>query len=203
MPSLWIAEKPLVLASKSRSRQSLLASAGIPFMAQPADIDERALEEDFAGAGGDEVARRLAGAKAMSVSEHYAGRLVLGADQTLSLDETVFSKPVDAEAAARQIETLAGKTHVLHSAICLVCDGQVLFEAAPQARLTMRPLSSAFIARYVEAAGPAILDSVGAYQLEGLGIHLFDRVEGDHSTILGLPLIELLGFLRAHGSLAA
>lgn len=203
MPNLWIADKPLILASKSRSRQALLASAGIPFMAQPAEIDERALEQDLSGSDGAGIARHLAHAKALAVSHRHAGRLVLGADQTLSLGARVFAKPETEDAAAAQLALLSGQSHSLHSAICIARDGEILFEAAPQARLTMRVLTADFIARYIAAAGPVILDSVGAYQLEGLGVHLFERVEGDHSTILGLPLIELLAFLRAYGSLAA
>ena len=131
------------------------------------------------------------------------GRLVLGADQTLGLDDEILSKPATLSAAAAQLARLSGRTHVLHSAICLTRDNDVVFEAAPQARLTMRALTREFIARYCAAAGAAVLDSVGAYQLEGLGIHLFARVEGDHSTILGLPLVELLDFLRSQGYVAA
>jgi septum formation protein len=203
MRSFWIAEKPLVLASKSQSRQTLLRAAGIPFEAAPAEIDERAVEASIQPPEGASIARHLAQAKALSVAKHYPGRLVLGADQTLALGADIFSKPATLPAAETQLGRLSGRTHILHSAICLAQDEQVLFEAAPQARMTMRELSPDFIALYAATAGPAILSSVGAYQLEGLGVHLFEKIEGDHSTILGLPLIDLLAFLRRHGSLAS
>lgn len=203
MTGLWIAPEPLVLASRSRSRQALLTAAGLPFIAAPADIDERAAEQTMPGTGAADVARHLARAKALATAARHPGRLVLGADQTLGLDDEILSKPATISAAATQLARLSGRTHVLHSAICLIRDDDVLFEAAPQARLTMRELTPEFIARYCVAAGAAILDSVGAYQLEGLGIHLFARVEGDHSTILGLPLVALLDFLRSRGYVAA
>jgi septum formation protein len=129
-------------------------------------------------------------------------RLVVGADQTLALGERRFDKPRDSAAAREQLQTLAGKTHHLHSAVALARDGGVLFDGTDTARLTMRNLSSSFLDSYVDAAGSALLDSVGAYQLEKLGIHLFERVDGDHFTILGLPLLKLLEFLRRTGSLA-
>ena len=203
MTGLWIAPEPLVLASRSRSRQALLTAAGLPFIAAPADIDERAAEQAMPGVGAAGVAAHLARAKALATAARHPGRLVLGADQTLGLDDEILSKPATLSAAAAQLARLSGRTHVLHSAICLTRDNDVLFEAAPQARLTMRALTRDFSAHYCAAAGAAVLDSVGAYQLEGLGIHLFARVEGDHSTILGLPLVELLDFLRSQGYVAA
>lgn len=203
MRSLWIADKPLVLASKSESRQALLRAAGIPFEAAPAEIDERAVAGLVEPPDGAAIASCLAQTKALAIARRYPGRLVLGADQTLALGGEIFSKPPTLLAAKEQLGRLSGRTHSLHSAICLAQDDRILFEAAPQAKLTMRPFGQDFITLYVEVAGFDILASVGAYQLEGLGVHLFDKIEGDHSTILGLPLIELLAFLRRHGSLAS
>jgi septum formation protein len=144
----------------------------------------------------------LARAKAVAVSALLPGRIVLGADQTLSLNLRRFSKPADRHAAHDQLRMLAGKTHTLHSAVALVRDGREVFAHIEEARLTMRPLSDAFIARYLDSAGHSVTASVGAYQVEGLGIHLFERIEGDHFTVLGLPLLPLLRTLRAEGWLA-
>nr|WP_245404827.1 Maf family protein [Ancylobacter gelatini] len=198
---MWRAQEPLVLASKSATRRALLASAGIPVETVDAPVDERALEAAAVaeGVGPAGVASRLAAAKALAGSAARPGRLVLGADQTLALGDEAFHKPADRAAAAAQIARLAGKTHELHAALALARDGEVLFEAADTAHLAMRPLGPDVIATYLDAAGDAVLSSVGAYQLEGLGIHLFQTVEGAHSTILGLPLLPLLAFLRRHG----
>ena len=130
------------------------------------------------------------------------GRLVLGADQTLVLGERRFDKPADLAAARAQLRLLAGKTHELHSAIAFVRDGDVLNETLQVARMTMRPLSDRFLDAYLDAAGSMVTASVGAYQLERYGVHLFERVEADHFTILGLPLLPALDFLRRQGSLA-
>jgi len=205
MTALWRGSAPLLLASKSSARRALLAAAGIPFESIAASIDERAVEAPLlaAGAGGAEIALHLARAKALAASAKAPDRLVLGADQTLGFEGRVFAKPADRSAAAAQLETLSGRAHALYSAICLVRGGKVLFEAAPMARLVMRPLSKAFIDAYLAMAGEAVLASVGAYQIEGLGIHLFERIEGDHSTILGLPFLPLLSYLREEGSLLA
>jgi len=202
MTELWRGAAPLLLASKSSARRSLLAGAGIPFEAVDAFIDERAIEAPLraAGAGGAEIARHLARAKALAVGAQ-PDRLVIGADQTLSLEGQVFAKPPDRAAAAAQLAALSGRTHELHSALCVVRANEVLFEAAPVARLAVRRLSLAFIEAYIAAAGDAVLTSVGAYQIEGLGIHLFEKIEGDHSTILGLPLLPLLTYLREEGRL--
>lgn len=202
MPGLWLAPEPLVLASKSRSRQSLLTGAGVPFVAAPADIDERALERDMADADAAMLALRLARAKSLDVAARFPGRLVLGADQTLEIDGAILSKPASLADAAAQLARLSGRTHRLHAAICLTRDGAVLFEVAPHASLAMRALTPGFIELYCAAAGDAILDSVGAYQVEGAGIHLFSEIRGDHSTILGLPLVPLLDFLRLQGCVA-
>jgi septum formation protein len=143
----------------------------------------------------------LARAKALSVERRKPGRLVLGADQMLSLDGARFAKPESAASARAQLRRFSGRTHELHSAIAFVHNGTVLFEQVSVARLTMRAFSDRFLDLYVEAAGGAVTESVGGYQLEGLGIQLFERVEGDYFTVLGLPLLSVLDFLRRHGSL--
>lgn len=201
--SLWRGPAPLVLASKSATRRGLLESAGIPLEIAEASVDERALEEGAVaeGVGPADIAVRLAVAKALAGAKAKPGRLVLGADQTLALGEERFHKPTDRAAAHRQIAKLAGKQHSLHSGIALAIDGESVFQTVISAHLTMRRLSEAAINAYLDAAGAAVTTSVGAYQLEGLGIHLFETVEGDHSTILGLPLLPLLGFLRQRGEL--
>jgi septum formation protein len=200
--SLWLAGEPLVLASKSPARQAVLRAAGVPFDVHPAQIDERAVERAAGAKEAGEVASLLARAKAAAVAAHMPGRLVLGADQTLALGDRRFSKPADRTAAREQLGALNGRTHALHSAVALVRDGQLLFSHVDVARLTMRALSEDFLARYLDAMGDAVTHSVGAYQLEGLGIHLFERIDGDHFTILGLPLLPLLTYLRRAGGLA-
>ena len=151
------------------------------------------------GARTEEAAEALARAKAEAVSPRHSGALVIGADQILECAGTWFDKPPDAKAAARQLESLCGRTHRLVSAVCVVRDGGRLWHMVEAARLTMRPLSEAAIAAYLEKAGPEALDSVGAYRLEGLGAQLFSEIEGDYFAILGLPLLPLLAFLRQHG----
>jgi nucleoside triphosphate pyrophosphatase len=200
--ALWLADKPLVLASKSAPRRALLEAAGIPIEVCPADIDERAVERAAVANAAGDVAALLAREKARAISVGMPGRLVLGADQTLVLGDRRFDKPADIAAARAQLRALSGKTHELHSGIAFVRDGQVLNETVQVARMTMRAFSDRFLEAYLEAAGPAVSASVGAYQLERYGVHLFERVEADHFTILGLPLLAALEFLRQEGSLA-
>jgi septum formation protein len=199
---LWLAEQPLVLASKSAVRHTLLREAGIPVEVEPADVDERAVEAANAPCAAGEVAALLAREKARVVAARRPGRLVLGADQTLALDERRFSKPADRTAARAQLAALRGRTHELHTAIALVRDGRVLFEHCESARLTMRAFSDRFLDDYLDAMGAAVTASVGGYQLERLGIQLFERIEGDHFVILGLPLLPLLRHAREAGWLA-
>jgi septum formation protein len=201
---LWTSQEPLVLASRSAARINLLASAGIPLEAMPADIDERAEEATARqnGLDAEGVALALAHAKAFAVSRLRPGRIVLGSDQTLACDGEAFHKPADADEGAEQLRRLSGKRHALHSAAVVMRDGDPLFSTVATASLTMRALSESMIARYLDAAGGAALGSVGAYQLEGLGIHLFEAIEGDHFTILGLPLMPLLAFFRQIGAAA-
>lgn len=198
---LWLSAEPLVLASRSSVRRALLSAAGVPIDVQAADVDERKLESGAGTLSPPGIAALLAREKASSVERNRPGRLVLGADQMLALDGKRFSKPSDRVAAGAQLRALSGRTHELHSAIAFVQYARVLFEHVATARLTMRVLSDRFLDRYLDAVGSAATESVGAYQIEGLGIQLFERLEGDYFTILGLPLMEVLGFLRRSGCL--
>jgi septum formation protein len=198
----WLLAEPLVLASRSAARAALLAAAGIAVEVSPADIDERGVEAKAAAQDAGGAAALLAREKARAVAALRPGRLVLGADQTLALGARRFSKPADRAAAAEQLHALRGKTHALHSASALMRDGEVLFQHADTARLTMRSFSDKFLAQYLDAAGDAVTASVGGYQLEKPGIQLFERIEGDYFTILGLPLLPLLDFLRREHCLA-
>jgi septum formation protein len=192
---LWRGQEPLVLASQSKARQTLLANAGIEFESDPADIDERAIQISSGFSSPGDIASLLAREKARIVSVRRPSRYVVGADQTLALGARIFNKPAGRAQAADQLRALAGHCHELHAAVAVAHDGKLLFEHVSIARMTMRRLADAEINSYLEEAGEAVTSSVGAYQLEGLGIHLFERIEGDHFTILGLPLLELLAFL--------
>jgi septum formation protein len=200
--SLWRGKHPLILASQSRARQVLLANAGIEFEAVAAEIDERAVQQASSLSAPDEIAALLAREKALSVSMRRPVDFVIGADQTLALGTRLFTKPNSRAQAVEQLRTLAGHSHQLHSAVAVARDGKILFESADIARMTMRRLGEAEIEAYLNEAGTAVTSSVGAYQLEALGVHLFERVEGDHFTILGLPLLPLLAFLRSERLLA-
>ena len=195
--TLWRGEHKLILASQSRARQMLLANAGIIFEVVPADIDERSLQQGSDLSAPGDVAAFLAREKALWVSARRREQFVVGADQTLALEKRLFSKPAGRAGAREQLRALAGRSHELHSAVAVARAGEILFESRAAARMTMRPLSEAAIDGYLDEAGEAVTSSVGAYQLEGLGIHLFERIEGDHFTILGLPLLPLLAFLRS------
>jgi septum formation protein len=199
---LWLAAEPLVLASKSAVRRAMIEAAGIPLEISPADIDERAVEARAPAGNASDAAALLAREKARVGGSHIRGRFVVGADQTLALGRARFTKPVDRDSAREQLRSLSGRTHELHSAVAAARDGRVVFSHVETARLTMRSLSERFLEAYLDAAGAAVTTSVGGYQLEGLGSHLFERIEGDYFTILGLPLFALLGFLRREGCLA-
>jgi septum formation protein len=199
---VWLASTPLVLASKSAIRRTLLETAGLPVEVCAADIDERGIETKSSAQTPEAVAALLAREKAFAIARSRRGRLVLGADQVLGLDNQRFSKPNDRAAARVQLRALSGRTHALYSAVVFVQDDAVLFEYVGIARLTMRAFSDRFLDGYLDAVGDAAMASVGAYQLEGLGVQLFDRIEGDYFTVLGLPLLPALDFLRRHGSLA-
>ena len=199
--TIWRGKDPLVLASQSRARQMLLGNAGLAFEAMPADIDERAVQEKSGLLEPGEIAELLAQQKALFISAKMPDRYVIGADQTLALGQRLFSKPGGRVQAAEQLRALAGNTHELHSAVAVACGGKVLFSDVSVARMTMRQLSGDEIRTYLDTAGDYVTTSVGAYQLEGLGVHLFERIDGDHFTILGLPLLPLLAFLRGQGQL--
>ena len=193
---LWLAPQPLVLASRSDIRGKILAAAGLRFDIRSSHIDERAVESRSGAVDAAAVARCLARAKADAVAASLPGRLILGADQTLARGAKRFTKPTSRAEAAEQLRALRGRTHELHSALALVRDKEVVFACVDTARLVMRNFSDRFLNDYLEMAGDTALSSVGGYQLEGIGIHLFERVEGDFFTILGLPLLPLLAFLR-------
>ena len=188
----------LVLASSSPFRQMLMKNAGLAFEAHAAHIDERAIEAPLekSGATPDEVALVLAEAKAGEVSRRFGGALVIGSDQTMSLGAQVFHKPKDMADAANHLRMLGGKTHRLNSAVAIVRDGEVLWQHVAHAELAIRPLTDDFIARHLNRVGSKALASVGAYQLEGEGIQLFEKIDGDYFTILGLPMLPLLAKLR-------
>jgi septum formation protein len=187
--TLWRGQSSLILASQSRTRKMLLENAGLTFEAVPADIDERGLQQASKFSSPGKIAQLLAREKAAWVSARNAGHYVIGADQTLALGERLF-------------RALSGQTHELHSAIAVALDGKIAFDTVEVARMSMRPLSGEDIRLYLDEAGEGVISSVGAYQLEGLGVHLFERIDGDHFTILGLPLLPLLAFLRSQSLLA-
>jgi septum formation protein len=191
----------LILASQSRSRRQMLEAAGLRFAAIASAVDEPQLRRRMQDTGADvspeAVARALAAAKAEDVSRAHRQALVIGGDQVLALGDEVFEKPAGLDGARRHLLALRGKTHRLISAVVLATAGRVVWQHAETAVLTVRPFSADFLERYLAAAGEDVCQSVGAYQLEGLGAQLFERIEGDYFTILGLPLIALLGELRA------
>jgi septum formation protein len=179
----------------------LMRNAGLEFEAVPADIDERAIETPLAlqGAAPDAVALILAKAKALNVSARFRDAFVIGSDQTMSFGDIVFHKPKNIDDAVNHLQTLSGKTHRLNSAVAIAEGGNILWEHVAHAELTMRDLSPDFIRRHLSKVGERALASVGAYQLEGQGIQLFSRIEGDYFTILGLPMLPLLHQLRELG----
>ncbi|OWV71293.1 septum formation inhibitor Maf [Rhizobium sp. R634] len=193
----------LILASSSPFRRALMENAGLSFEAQAARINERAVEAPLekAGAAPDAVALVLAKAKAEEVSRRFPDSLVIGSDQTMSLGERVFHKPRDMADAANHLQTLSGATHRLNSAVAIIGSGVVLWEHLSHADLTMRPLTADFITRHLARVGERALSSVGAYQLEGEGIQLFEKIKGDYFTILGLPMLPLLEKLRELGAI--
>lgn len=194
---------PLILASSSSFRRMLMENAGLHFQALAADIDERAIEAPLErdGAGPDAVALVLAKAKAKEVSDRFPGSLVIGSDQTMSLGSQVFHKPKTMAEAENHLRSLSGKTHRLNSAIALARNGDIIWEHVSHAELTMRDLSAEFVHRHLTRVGDKALSSVGAYQLEGEGIQLFSKIDGDYFTIIGLPMLPLLQKLRELGAI--
>jgi septum formation protein len=185
----------------------MLEAAGLQFEVTPADVDEAALKRSLARAtpkpAPGPVAEALARAKAEAVGRSHPTALVIGADQVLALGDELFDKPGDIAQARAQLERLRGRTHTLHSAAVLAHGGGIVWACVEEARLSMRPFSAEFLDDYLARCGAAVCRTVGAYEIEGAGIQLFDRIEGDHFTIIGLPLLALLAQLRARGALAA
>ena len=194
----------ITLASQSAARRALLAGAGVAHEATVSGVDEDALKARMllAGEGPAAIAQALADAKALAVSAVRDG-LVIGADQTLDLEGRLHDKAESREAARVRLQTLRGRAHALHSAVSLARDGAVIWRETVSARLVMRPFSDAFLETYLDVEGEAALGSVGCYRLESLGVQLFEAIEGDYFTILGLPMTGLLARLRAEGALAA
>jgi septum formation protein len=197
--------RQIVLASGSRARREMLAAAGVHFTVQAADVDEPAIRDrlfkDDPRISPKRVAEELAIAKAEDVGAKRPGVVVVGADQVLDLDGDLLSKSPSIDAAREALRRLRGRTHELHSAVVLAEDGAANWTHVATARLTMRDFSDYFIDDYLLRAADRVSQTVGAYELEGLGIQLFERIEGDYFTILGLPLLPLLGELRERGIL--
>ncbi len=190
---------PLILASASKSRARMLEAAGLAFAVQPPGLDEVAMRQAISGEGSltpHDVAEVLARAKAEAVSSLAPQTYVIGGDQVLAQGDTIYAKPDSMEAARRQLLALSGKTHTLHTAVAVATNGETIWAETSVATLTMRKLTPEFIGRYLAAAGQDVLGSVGAYQIESLGVQLFESIDGDYFSILGLPLIPLLDTLR-------
>lgn len=196
---------PLILGSASPFRKALMENAGLTFTVQRAVIDERSIESNLEAGRHppEQVALILAEAKALEVSDRFPDALVLGSDQTLSLGDRVFHKPADRAGAQEHLKALSGKTHQLNSAVVLAQNAKVLWHHISTARLTMRDLSANFIERHLQRVGDTVLSSVGAYQLEGEGLQLFDHIDGDYFTIIGLPMLPMLKQLRTMGQIDA
>lgn len=191
---------PLILASASPSRRQMLSDAGLDFEIEPSGVDEDEVKRSLLGerASAQDIATTLAAMKALRVSTRHPGAMVVGADSTLACDGKLFDKPPTLVEARAQLKALGGRTHELVSSVAVARSGARLWHTTQTGRLTMRPLTDSFLDAYLERAGQAVCASVGAYQLEGLGAHLFSRIDGDYFTVLGLPLLPLLGFLAEH-----
>jgi len=191
----------IILASASKTRADLLENAGIPVICEAAHVDEELVKENLAadGASAVEVASALAEMKAQRISSRHPEAFIIGGDQTLECEGQWFDKPADMTAVRQHMKMLRGKTHRLNAAVCVVQDGKLLWNMTDPAEMTMWNFDDAFMEKYIEAAGPDICDSVGGYRLEDLGAQLFSAVKGDYFTVLGLPLLPLLGFMRANG----
>lgn len=202
-----LTKAPIILASGSASRRQLLSGAGVRFEAIPADVDERALRDaalaDDPSLGPAALALLLARAKAGEVAVHNPRAIVIGADQMLALGDVLYEKPRDMAEARTHLLAMRGRTHQLHGGIAVMAPGQAVWTHNATAHMTMRAFTPEFLEAYLAEAGPDICQSVGAYQLESVGIQLFERIEGDYFTILGLSLLPLLAHLRELGVLAA
>lgn len=193
----------IVLASQSGSRKAMLTDAAVAFEAVPAHVDERGIEAGLSGASPDEIARALAGEKALAVSRDRPGRLVLGSDSLVEVEGRRFDKPRSIEEAGEHLRFFSGRTMNLHSAAALARDGALVWQHDEVARLKVRALSEAFIADYLAAEWPEVAGCVGVFRIEARGVHLFESISGSHFTVLGMPLLAVLGALRDHGELAA
>lgn len=193
----------LILASKSASRRAMLDAAGVSYESIPADMDERGLEAGLAGAAPEAVAIALAEAKAIAVSQVQSGHLILGSDSLVEVAGRRFDKPVSRENAAEHLRFFSGKVMLLHSAAALARDGVIIWRHAAVAKLRVRGLSDSFIHSYLDKEWPAVAGCVGVFRIEDLGVQLFEAIEGDHFTVLGMPLLAVLGALRAQGELEA
>ena len=194
----------VVLASASATRAVILQQSGVRFTVDTAAVDETEIKRSLRGEGANagHAAETLAGLKASRVAKHHPDALVIGADQILVCDDVWFEKPVDAAAARRDLAALRGRSHRQVTSVCVVRNDMFLWQHTESARLLMRDFSDDFLDRYLRDAGDSVLDCVGAYRLESLGAQLFSKIEGDYFSILGLPLLPLLGFLRGHGAVA-
>ena len=201
--SATVSAREIVLASGSRARREMLAAAGVHFTVQPADVDEPAIRARMRKADASvdpkQIAATLAAAKAEDVSGKIGGSLIIGADQVLALGDELLSKAPSIDAAREALRKLRGRTHELHSAVAFAENGKITWEHVATARLTMRDFSDEFLNDYLQRAGDQVRQSVGAYELEGLGVQLFDKIEGDYFTVLGLPLMPVLAELRERG----
>lgn len=204
MPRSAVSPK-IILASASAARRDMLSRAGVAFEIEPAEIDERAVQDVLLGDDSEvepaDIAELLAEAKARDVSLRKPGALVIAADQVLEFEDEALSKPVDLDAARASLKLLRGATHQLHAGVAIAIDGEVVWSMVDSATLVMRQFSDKFLAAYVAGEGDELCASVGAYKLEGRGVQLFERIEGDFFTILGMPLLPLLEELRARGAL--
>ncbi|MFM5929628.1 MAG: Maf family protein [Novosphingobium sp.] len=193
----------IVLASQSASRKAMLDACGVDYLAAPAPVDERALEAQLVGSSPQAVARALAEAKAMAASPAHPDRLVLGSDSLVVVEGRRFDKPASRDDAAEHLRFFSGREMHLHSAAALVRDGRIVWSDGDLARLKVRPLSEAFIADYLAREWPMVSGCVGVFRIEAHGPHLFDAIEGDQFTVLGMPLLKVLAALREHGELLA
>ena len=198
-----VSRETILLASSSASRKAMLKAAQVAFEAVPADVDERALEAEMAGADPAEIAQALAAAKAAAVSASYPERLVLGSDSLVEVEGRRFDKPASRDEAAEHLRFFSGKAMTLHSAAALAREGRIVWIGSDLARLAVRDLTEDFIAAYLDAEWPAVSHCVGVFRIEGPGVHLFERIMGDQFTVLGMPLLPVLAALREEGALVS
>ena len=192
----------IILASTSATRQAILRNAGVPFSVEAPSVDERQLVKEHSHWSPYETATGLACAKALDISRRHLEAIVIGADQVLACDDITFHKPINIDECRKQLLSLRGRSHALISAVACARHGELLWQTKETATLRVRQFSNAFLDSYLQTNGPRAMASVGGYQIEAAGIQLFDQIDGDHFTILGLPLLPLLGHLRASGELA-